>query len=176
MNSDTFDYLWEPFFDELGYELDEDEFEEGGYPGINTIERAVGDDTVAFFADELEDWFESLSGKREAANRGFLQALLEATSRTELFVFASTLREESEVHKILNREDRVEVNMSNQVDIRDVLRTDSSSLARSIPARSVKSSTATSARTPRPITSTSLPDCARRWRIPIPSIRNLSRR
>lgn len=122
MDSDTYDYLWEPFFAALDYELDEDEFEEGGYPGINTIERAVADDTVAFFADELEDWFESLSGKREAANRGFLQALLEATSRTELFVFASTLREESEVHKILNREDRVEVNMSNQVDIQDVLR------------------------------------------------------
>ena len=122
MDSDTYEYLWEPFFDALDYDLDEDEFEEGGYPGIKTIERAVGDQTVAFFADELEDWFTSLTGKREAANRGFLQALLEATSRTDLFVFVSTLRQDSAVHKILNRQDRVEVNMSNQVDIRDVLR------------------------------------------------------
>ena len=118
------DYLWEPFFDALDYEPDEDEFDDGGYPPIDMIQEAVGDRTVAFFVDELEDWFGSLQGRRKRANKGFLQALLETTSRpaTELFAVVSVLREGSEVHDILSRQETVPVNMSNQVDIRDVLR------------------------------------------------------
>ncbi|WP_435101186.1 DUF499 domain-containing protein [Halarchaeum sp. P4] len=118
------EYLWEPFFDALGYEPDEDEFEDGGYPPIDMIQEAVGDRTVAFLVDELEDWFGSLQGRRKRANKGFLQALLETTSRpeTELFAIVSVLREGSEVHDILSRQETVPVNMSNQVDIRDVLR------------------------------------------------------
>ena len=118
------DFLWEPFFDALDYEPDEDEFDDGGYPPIDMIQEAVGDRTVAFFVDELEDWFGSLQGRRKRANKGFLQALLETTSRpeTELFAIVSVLREGSEVHDILSRQETVPVNMSNQVDIRDVLR------------------------------------------------------
>ncbi len=118
------EYLWEPLFDALDYDLDEDEYDTGGYPDIDTISDAVGDRTVAFFVDELEDWFGSLEGTRKDANRGFLQALLEATSRPDLDLYAiiSVLREGSDVHDILSRQQRVEVNMSNQVDIRDVLR------------------------------------------------------
>lgn len=118
------DYLWEPFFDALDYEPDEDEFDDGGYPPIDMIQDAIGDRTVAFLVDELEDWFGSLQGRRKRANKGFLQALLETTSRpeTELFAIVSVLREGSEVHDILSRQETVPVNMSNQVDIRDVLR------------------------------------------------------
>ena len=117
------EYLWEPLFDALNYEVDEADYdEEGGYPTIDVIEEAVGDRTVAFFMDELEDWFGSLEGRRESANKGFLQALLETTSRTNLFAIVSVLREGSDVHDILSRQTRVEVNMSNQVDIKDVLR------------------------------------------------------
>jgi len=117
------EYLWEPLFDALDYEVDETDYdEEGGYPTIDVIEEAVGDRTVAFFMDELEDWFGSLEGRRESANKGFLQALLETTSRTNLFAIVSVLREGSDVHDILSRQTRVEVNMSNQVDIKDVLR------------------------------------------------------
>ncbi|MDQ2055871.1 DUF499 domain-containing protein [Halobellus sp. H-GB7] len=124
LQKEQYDYLWEPLFEQLDYEPDEDEYAEGGYPTIDVIKDAVGDRTVAFFMDELEDFFQSLKGRREGANKGFLQALLETTSRpdTELYAIISVLREGSDVHDILARQQRVEVNMSNQVDIRDVLR------------------------------------------------------
>jgi hypothetical protein len=126
LQKEQYEYLWEPLFEQLDYELGEEQYdEEGGYPAIDVIQDAVGDRTVAFFMDELEDWFGSLEGRRKSANRGFLQSLFETTSRpnTELFAFVSVLREGSDVHDILSREpDRVQVNMSNQVDIRDVLR------------------------------------------------------
>lgn len=126
LQKEQYEYLWEPLFEQLDYEPDTEEYnEEGGYPTIDVIQDAVGNRTVAFFMDELEDWFGSLSGRRKDANRGFLQALFETTSRpnTELFAFVSVLREGSDVHDILSREpERVQVNMSNQVDIRDVLR------------------------------------------------------
>ncbi|MFC7080277.1 DUF499 domain-containing protein [Halorussus caseinilyticus] len=126
LQKEQYEYLWEPLFERLDYEPDEERYDEdGGYPSIDVIQEAVGDRTVAFFMDELEDWFGSLSGRRKDANRGFLQALFETTSRptTDLFAFVSVLREGSDVHDILSREpERVQVNMSNQVDIREVLR------------------------------------------------------
>ncbi|ELY49184.1 DUF499 domain-containing protein [Natronorubrum bangense] len=120
-----YQYLWEPLFDALDYEPDESEYDdEGGYPTIDVIKDAVGDRTVAFFMDELEDFFQALKGQRKGANKGFLQALLETSTSpdTELYSFVSVLREGSDVHDILSRQQRVEVNMSNQVDIREVLR------------------------------------------------------
>lgn len=124
LQKEQYEYLWEPLFEQLDYEPDEVEYDEGGYPTIDIIQDAVGDRTVAFFMDELEDWFGSLGGRRKDANRGFLQALLETTSHpdTELFAIISVLREGSDVHDILSRQQRIEVNMSKQVDIQDVLR------------------------------------------------------
>ena len=125
LQKEQFDYLWEPLFDALDYTPDQGDYgDDGGYPTIDVISDAVGDRTVAFFVDELEDFFESLSGTREAANRGFLQAMCEASTRpeTELFPVVSVLREESTVQDILSRQERVEVNMSNQVSIGEVLR------------------------------------------------------
>jgi hypothetical protein len=125
LQKQQFDYLWEPLFDALDYTPDRADYDnDGGYPTIDVIGDAVGDRTVAFFVDELEDFFESLSGSREAANRGFLQAMCEASTRpeTELFPVVSVLREQSTVQDILSRQERVEVNMSNQVSIGEVLR------------------------------------------------------
>lgn len=121
MQNEQYEYLWEPFFEALDYELAS--YESGGYPDMQTIQDAVGDDTVAFFIDELEDWFDTLQGDRKSANKGFLQSLLESTalSDLELYTIVSVLREDSEVHDILNREQAVEVNMNNQVDKREVL-------------------------------------------------------
>ena len=121
MQNKQYEYLWEPFFDALDH--DPDVSESGGYPDMEEIQEAVGDRTVAFFIDELEDWWETLGGDRRSANRGFLQALLEATalSDLELYTIVSVLREGSQVHDILNREQAVEVNMNNQVDKREVL-------------------------------------------------------
>lgn len=114
-------YLWEPFFNALGY--DHDSFDTGGYPDIQTIEDAVGDQSVAFIVDELEDWYDTLDDEHESANRAFLQALLEATAleSLDLHTIVSVLRKGSKVHNILNREDAVEVNMSSKVSKRDVL-------------------------------------------------------
>ncbi len=122
MQNEQYEHLWEPFFEDLDY--DPGTYESGGYPDMQTIQDAVGDKTVAFFVDELEDWFDTLSGDRKSANQGFLQALLESTalSDLELYTIVSVLREGSEVHNILNREQAVEVNMNNQVDKREVLR------------------------------------------------------
>jgi|GEM_PF-2142567 len=122
MQNEQYEYLWEPFFEGLDY--DPGTFESGGYPDMQTIQDAVGDGTVAFFVDELEDWFDTLQGDRKSANKAFLQALLESTalSDLELYTIVSVLREGSEVHDILNREQAVEVNMNNQVDKREVLR------------------------------------------------------
>jgi len=121
MQNEQYEYLWEPFFESLDY--DPGTFESGGYPDMQTIQDAVGDDTVAFFVDELEDWFDTLQGDRKSANKAFLQSLLESTalSDLDLYTIVSVLREDSEVHDILNREQAVEVNMNNQVDKREVL-------------------------------------------------------
>ena len=122
MQNEQYEYLWEPFFEALDY--DPGTYESGGYPDMQTIQEAVGDETVAFFVDELEDWFDTLQGDRKSANKAFLQSLLESTalSDLELYTIVSVLREGSEVHDILNREQAVEVNMNNQVDKREVLR------------------------------------------------------
>ncbi len=127
LQKEQYDYLWEPLFEKLNYDINQEDYDyEGGYPPIDIINKAVGDRTVAFFADELEDWFGALKGQRKDANRGFLQALFETSMsqrHTELYTFVSVLREGSDVHDILSREnERVQVNMSNQVDIKDVLR------------------------------------------------------
>jgi hypothetical protein len=116
------DYLWEPFFDALDY--DPGTYESGGYPDRQTILDAVGDRAVAYLVDELEDWFEPLTGDRKKVNRGFLQALLEAADddNSDLFAFVSVLRKGSEVHNILERENASEVNMNSKVSKREVLR------------------------------------------------------
>jgi len=121
IQNEQYEYLWEPFFEALDY--DPGSFESGGYPDMQTIQEAVGDETVALFVDELEDWFDTLQGDRKSANKAFLQSLLESTalSDLELYTVVSVLREDSEVHDILNREQAVEVNMNNQVDKREVL-------------------------------------------------------
>ncbi len=121
IQNEQYEYLWEPLFEALDYNAGT--FESGGYPDMQTIQEAVGDETVALFVDELEDWFDTLQGDRKSANKGFLQALLESTavSDLELYTIVSVLREDSEVNDILNREQAVEVNMNNQVDKREVL-------------------------------------------------------
>jgi len=114
------DELWEPFFDE--FEYDPGSFETGGFPVIEDIMEAVGDETVALFVDELERWFNTLSDDRQETTEGFLQSLLEAASEHEnLHVFVSILQEESDVYGILNREDSVSINMREEVDTRELI-------------------------------------------------------
>ena len=116
------DYLWEPFFDILNYESSETDLEP--YPDMETIQEAVDGRTVAYLMDELEDWFETLSGDRKKRNRGFLQAFLETADLDDSDVFAivSVLRKGSEVHNILDRESASGVNMSSKVSKQEVIR------------------------------------------------------
>ncbi|WP_435180434.1 DUF499 domain-containing protein [Halorussus sp. AFM4] len=116
------DYLWEPFFDVLDYEPTESDLDP--YPDMETIREAVDGRTIAYLMDELEDWFEPLSGDRKKRNRGFLQALLETADLDDSDVFAivSVLRKGSEVHNILDRENASEVNMSSKVSKQEVIR------------------------------------------------------
>ena len=116
------DYLWEPFFDVLGYDASESDLDP--YPDMETIQEAVDGRTVAYLMDELEDWFEPLSGDRKKRNRGFLQALLETADLDDSDVFAivSVLRKGSDVHRILDRENASEVNMSSKVSKQEVIR------------------------------------------------------
>lgn len=114
------EHLWEPFFEALDY--DPGSFETGGFPVIEDIVDAVGDETVALFVDELERWFNTLNDERQEKTEGFLQSLLEAASEYEnLHVFVSILQEESDIHRILNREDSVSINMREEVDVRELI-------------------------------------------------------
>ena len=116
------EYLWEPFFEVLDYQPTDTDLDP--YPDMETIQEAVGGRTVAYLMDELEDWFEPLSGDRKKRNRGFLQALLETADLDDSDVFAivSVLRKGSEVHDILDRENASEVNISSKVSKQEVLR------------------------------------------------------
>ncbi|WP_323170906.1 DUF499 domain-containing protein [Natrialba sp. PRR66] len=116
------DYLWEPFFDVLDYEPSDSDLDP--YPDMETIQEAVDGRTVAYLMDELEDWFEPLSGDRKKRNRGFLQAFLETADLddSEIFAIVSVLRKGSDVHRILDRESASEVNMSSKVSKQEVIR------------------------------------------------------
>jgi len=124
LQNKQYEHLWEPLFEKLDHDLPS--YESGGYPDMEEIEEAVGDRTVIYLIDELEDWFGSLSGERRKANKGFLQALLESGSVSDLDLhnIISVLREDSDVHDIINREKKavVEVNMNQKVDRREILR------------------------------------------------------
>lgn len=116
------DFLWEPFFDILDYEPSDSDLDP--YPDMETIQEAVDGRTVAYLMDELEDWFEPLSGDRKKRNRGFLQAFLETADLddSEVFAIVSVLRKGSDVHRILDRENASEVNMSSKVSKQEVIR------------------------------------------------------
>jgi len=116
------DYLWEPFFDVLDYEPSDTDLDP--YPDMEKIQEAVDGRTIAYLMDELEDWFEPLSGDRKKRNRGFLQALLETADLddSDVFAIASVLRRGSDVHRILDRENASEVNISSKVSKQEVIR------------------------------------------------------
>jgi hypothetical protein len=114
------DQLWEPLFEELGY--DPGSFETGGFPDMSDIEEAADGRTVAFFIDELERWFNTLNDDRQEKAKGFLQALLEAAAENpNIYSFVSILREESEIHGTLNREYMVPIQTRDEVNVRDLI-------------------------------------------------------
>ena len=115
------DELWEPFFDAVEY--DPGSYDSGGFPVIETIKEAADGKQVAFFVDELERWFNTLDDDRKETTKGFLQALLEcAQELSNIHVFLSVLQDDSEVHEILQRERLVPINMSEELNVRELIR------------------------------------------------------
>jgi hypothetical protein len=112
--------LWDPFFDALDF--DPGSFEAGGWPDMEEIMTAVGDQTVALFVDELERWFETLDDDKTEATKGFLQSILEAASEYDnLHFVTSVLQKESEVYGVLNREKSASINMRSEVNSRELI-------------------------------------------------------
>lgn len=101
------DHLWEPIFKLLGREDLLGKVKR--FPTTDQIEEAIGDDTVAIFIDEIENWYGAFDPKNQAhlieQNETFLEHLLEvaADSAKRLFVFITFLEEKEGLKRIFNR-------------------------------------------------------------------------
>lgn len=110
------DYLWEPIFKLLGREDILNEIKK--YPTTDQIEEAVGDNVVAIFIDEIENWYGSFNPHEQAhlieQNETFLEHLLEVSldPKRRLFVFISFLEEKEGLKKIFNRTTPVRIDVS----------------------------------------------------------------
>jgi len=110
------DRLWEPIFRLLGREDLLDEIKR--FPTTDQIEEAIGDDTVAIFIDEIENWYGSFDPEKQAhlieQNETFLEHLLEvaADPTKKLFVFITFLEEKEGLKKIFNRTKPIRIDVS----------------------------------------------------------------
>jgi len=110
------DHLWEPIFKLLGKEDILSEIKR--FPTTDQIEEVIGDDTVAIFIDEIENWYGAFDPKKQAhlieQNETFLEHLLEvaADPTKKLFVFITFLEEKKELKKIFNRTKPVRIDVS----------------------------------------------------------------
>jgi len=110
------DRLWEPIFKLLGREDLLGEIKR--FPTTDQIEEAIGDDTVAIFIDEIENWYGSFDPERQAhlieQNETFLEHLLEvaADPTKKLFVFITFLEEKEGLRKIFNRTKPIRIDVS----------------------------------------------------------------
>lgn len=98
-------FLWEPLFRRTGCEDLLPAVRD--YPTISQIKEWVGDNTLAVFIDEIEDWYDSIAAdeERRGANRGFLQNLTEVASEPgyKLFLFVSLLDRNPDLKDLLRR-------------------------------------------------------------------------
>lgn len=110
------DRLWEPIFKLLGREDILSEIKR--FPTTDQIEEIIGDETVAIFIDEIENWYGAFDPEKQAhlieQNETFLEHLLEvATDPTKkLFVFITFLEEKEGLKKIFNRTKPVRIDVS----------------------------------------------------------------
>lgn len=114
------DYLWEPIFAQLGRNDLLKEIKR--FPTVDQIEEAIGNNPVAIFIDELENWYGSFDPVKQEhiieQNETFLEHLLEVASdpNRKLFVFITFLGEKEELKKILNRTKPVQIDVSTLED------------------------------------------------------------
>jgi len=110
------DHLWEPIFKLLGREDLLSEIRR--FPTTDQIEKLIGDDTVAIFIDEIENWYGAFDPEKQAylieQNETFLEHLLEvaADPKKKLFVFITFLEEKEGLKKIFNRTKPVRIDVS----------------------------------------------------------------
>lgn len=110
-----YEHLWEPFFDGLDYEPNQNYGDKGHYPTADIIQDAVGNRTVAFFVDHLSDWFHVLTGERKTTNLGFMLNLFEVSGyrdNSDIFCFMTTLDRNSEMMNTLNKTDPFVLDLS----------------------------------------------------------------
>ena len=110
------DHLWEPIFKLLGREDMLKNVKR--FPTTDQIEEIIGDDTVAIFIDEIENWYGAFDPEKQAhlieQNETFLEHLLEvaADPTKKLFVFITFLEEEEGLKKIFNRTKPIRIDVS----------------------------------------------------------------
>ncbi|RLG57414.1 MAG: hypothetical protein DRN95_05575 [Candidatus Hydrothermarchaeota archaeon] len=110
------DHLWEPIFNLLGRNDLLNEIKR--FPTTDQIEEAVGNEPVAIFIDEIENWYGAFDPDKHShlieQNETFLEHLLEvaADPKRKLFVFITFLEEKEGLKKIFNRTKPTRVDVS----------------------------------------------------------------
>jgi len=110
------DHLWEPIFKLLGREDILKNVKR--FPTTDQIEEIIGDNTVAIFIDEIENWYGAFDPEKQAhlieQNETFLEHLLEvaADPTKKLFVFITFLEEKEGLKKIFNRTKPIRIDVS----------------------------------------------------------------
>jgi len=111
-----FDHIWEPIFKQLGREDLLNKIKR--FPTTDQIEEMIGDNLVAIFIDEIENWYGSFDPEKHAhlieQNETFLEHLLEvaADPMKKLFVFITFLEEKGGLKKIFNRTKPIRIDVS----------------------------------------------------------------
>lgn len=110
------DRLWEPIFKLLGGEKLLSEVKR--FPTTDQIEELIGEEPVAIFIDEIENWYGAFDPEKQAhlieQNETFLEHLLEVASdpKRRLFVFITFLEEKEGLKKIFNRTKPIPIDVS----------------------------------------------------------------
>jgi hypothetical protein len=123
-----YDNLWEPIFRQLGAEDVVGQIKR--YPTIPQIRQALGDRPVVIIIDEIENWYETIlpqqtstAGTSQAANRTFLQHLLEVANEPDvpLMVLFSLLRDNPDIVDVIDRTEPISINLSTAADREEIL-------------------------------------------------------
>lgn len=123
-----YDNLWEPIFQQLGAEDVLRQVKR--YPAIPQIRQALGSRPVVIIIDEIENWYETIlpqrvsaAGTSRAANRAFLQHLLELANEPDvsLMVLFSLIRENPDIVDVIDRTGPISINLSTAADREEIL-------------------------------------------------------
>lgn len=121
------DYLWKPLCRRIGRDNLLNKAPDGSLkpPSKGELRNLVKDRPVAFFIDEIEDWYGGLGDKVMRKNRNFLQNATEvsADERFNLLLFLTFLDIDFELKKLIEHRTRpVTINLDVQVKWTDVVR------------------------------------------------------